>query len=167
MISTTLRYYPWLLGVLVVIALSLRLFHVDRYGIFFDEKSTLLISQGICLEGANQKNVFSTVEYTPAGDTVYRLRPFTPAEFWAPKTVADFIEANIRGDIGNSPTYYALLWAWLSVFGLSDLSLRLPSVLCSVLLVVLVYAFVRRHVKLATPAANRATGAAVGGPGHV
>ncbi|HEY0109641.1 MAG TPA: glycosyltransferase family 39 protein [Fibrella sp.] len=151
MLTTSSRYYPWLLGVLIVTSLALRLFHVDRYGIFFDEKSTLLISQGICLEGSNQKNVFANVRYTSAGDTIYTLRAFTPAEFWAPKTVADFIEANIRGDIGNSPTYYAVLWAWLNVFGLSDLSLRLPSVLFSVLLVVLLYAFVRRHVKLATP----------------
>lgn len=152
----------WALAALLLLALSLRLYHVDRYGIFFDEKSTLLISQGVCLEGANQKDVFTTAYHGPAtgptagpatgltGDA-RRLRTFTPAEFWAPKTLRDFIEANIRGDIGNSPTYYAVLWAWTQVFGLSDFAIRLPSVLFSTLIVLLLWAFVRRHIRLATP----------------
>lgn len=123
----------WLAGVLLL-AFVLRLHNAGRYGIYFDEKSTLLISQGVCLEGANQKDVF-TKKY------------FTPAEFWKPKTIADFIEANIRGDIGNSPAYYAVLWAWMEVFGLSDLSMRMPSVLFSTAVVWLLFAFVRRHFR--------------------
>ncbi|OIN58357.1 glycosyltransferase family 39 protein [Arsenicibacter rosenii] len=119
---------------IVLLAFFLRLHNAGKYGIYFDEKSTLLISQGVCLEGANQKDVF-TKKY------------FTPQEFWAPKTIADFVEANIRGDIGNSPSYYAVLWAWMEVFGLSDLSMRLPSVLFSTFTVVLLFVFVRRHFK--------------------
>ncbi len=120
--------------VILTLALGLRLYHVGTYGIYFDEKSTLLISQGIVLEGANQKEVFS--------------KPyFTPAEFWKPKTVADFIEADIRGDIGNSPAYYGVLWLWLEAFGLSDTSLRMPSVLFSVLIVGMLFVFVRRHFR--------------------
>ncbi|GAB3956848.1 hypothetical protein GCM10028805_47860 [Spirosoma harenae] len=121
-----------LLSALLVLALGLRLYRVGTYGIYFDEKSTLLISQGVCLEGANQKDVFS--------------KPyFTPAEFWKPKTISDFIEANIRGDIGNSPSYYGILSLWLSIFGLSDASLRMPSVIFSTLIVALLFIFVRRH----------------------
>jgi uncharacterized membrane protein len=121
-----------LLVALLVLALSLRLYRVGTYSIFFDEKSTLLISQSVVLEGSNQKDVFS--------------KPyFTPAEFWKPKTINDFIEANIRGDIGNSPAYYAVLWLWLKVFGLSDISLRMPSVIFSTLLVGMLFLFVRRH----------------------
>lgn len=123
----------WLAGILLL-TFVLRLHNAGRYSIYFDEKSTLLVSQGICLEGANQKDVF-TKKY------------FTPAEFWKPKTVADFVEANIRGDIGNSPTYYAVLWAWMEVFGLSDLSMRMPSVLSSTLVVALLFLFVRRHFR--------------------
>nr|WP_293834629.1 glycosyltransferase family 39 protein [uncultured Arsenicibacter sp.] len=119
---------------IMLLAFFLRLHHAGKYGIYFDEKSTLLISQGVCLEGANQKDVF-TKKY------------FTPQEFWAPKTIADFVEANIRGDIGNSPSYYAVLWAWMEVFGLSDLSMRLPSVLFSTLTILLLFVFVRRHFK--------------------
>lgn len=123
----------WLAGILLL-SFVLRLHNAGRYGIYFDEKSTLLISQGVCLEGANQKDVF-TKKY------------FTPAEFWKPKTIADFIEANIRGDIGNSPSYYAVLWVWMEVFGLSDLSIRMPSVLFSTAMVWLLFLFVRRHFK--------------------
>ncbi|MCY7360094.1 MAG: glycosyltransferase family 39 protein [Rudanella sp.] len=123
----------WLAAILLL-TFVLRLHNAGRYSIYFDEKSTLLISQGVCLEGANQKDVF-TKNY------------FTPAEFWKPKTVADFVEDNIRGDIGNSPVYYAVLWAWMEVFGLSDLSMRLPSVLFSTLMVALLFLFVRRHFR--------------------
>ncbi|GAB2556518.1 glycosyltransferase family 39 protein [Spirosoma areae] len=123
-----------LLSTLLVLALGLRLYRVGTYGIYFDEKSTLLISQGVVLEGFNQRDVFS--------------KPyFTPAEFWKPKTFNDFIEANIRGDIGNSPAYYGVLWLWLEVFGLSDTSLRLPSVIFSTLIVWLLFVFVRRHFR--------------------
>lgn len=130
-----------LLSFLLVLALGLRLYRVGTYGIYFDEKSTLLISQAVCLEGANQKDVFS--------------KPyFTPAEFWKPKTINDFIEANIRGDIGNSPAYYGVLWLWLKVFGLSDASLRMPSVIFSTLIVWLLFVFVRRHFQPRQPASN-------------
>lgn len=130
----------WLAGILLL-TFVLRLHNAGRYSIYFDEKSTLLISQGVCLEGANQKDVF-TKKY------------FTPAEFWKPKTVADFIEANIRGDIGNSPSYYAILWVWMEVFGLSDLSMRMPSVLFSTLMVALLFLFVRRHFRSGPRSAN-------------
>ena len=123
-----------LLSALLVLALGLRLYRVGTYGIYFDEKSTLLISQSVVLEGFNQQDVFS--------------KPyFTPAEFWKPKTFNDFIEANIRGDIGNSPAYYGVLWLWLKAFGLSDASLRMPSVIFSVLTVWLLFIFVRRHLR--------------------
>ena len=123
-----------ILGGILLLALALRLYNADRYGLFFDEKSTLLISQGVCLEGANQQAVFS--------------KPiFTPAEFWQPKTFGDFVEANIRGDIGNSPAYYGVLWCWIKVFGMSDLAIRLPSVIFSTLTVLLLFFFVRTHFR--------------------
>ncbi len=134
MFSLTKQNVLIVLSGIVLLAFFLRLHNAGKYGIYFDEKSTLLISQGVCLEGANQKDVF-TKKY------------FTPQEFWSPKTIADFVEANIRGDIGNSPSYYAVLWAWMEVFGLSDLSMRLPSVLFSTFTILLLFVFVRRHFK--------------------
>ncbi|MBD2704586.1 hypothetical protein IC229_28350 [Spirosoma sp. BT702] len=123
-----------LLGLILALALGLRLYRIGTYGIYFDEKSTLLISQSVVLEGYNQKDVFSKTY-------------FTPAEFWKPKTFNDFMEANIRGDIGNSPVYYGMLWVWLKIFGLSDASLRMPSVIFGTLVVWLLFVFVRRHFR--------------------
>jgi uncharacterized membrane protein len=134
MFSFSSRNSNVLLGILLVLGLALRLYRLDTYGIYFDEKSTLLISQGVVLEGFNQKDVFS--------------KPyFTPAEFWKPKTFTDFIEANRRGDIGNSPAYYGVVWLWMEIFGRSDASLRMPSVIFSVLIIWLLFVFVRRHFR--------------------
>lgn len=124
----------FILSAIVLLAFFLRLHNAGKYSIYFDEKSTLLISQGVCLEGANQKDVFSK-------------KYFTPKEFWKSKTIADFVEANVRGDIGNSPAYYAVLWVWMEIFGLSDLSMRMLSVLFSTLTVLLLYFFVKKHFK--------------------
>lgn len=128
-----------IIGIAMILALAfcLRVYHSGTYGIYLDEKYTMIISQGIVMEGANQKDVF----FTP-GKTV-----FTPAEFWKKKNLSDFIEANIRGDIGNSPAYYGVLWVWMKIFGLSDFSARFPSVLFSTLIVLLLYLFVKRHFK--------------------
>jgi len=125
---------------IILLAFVLRVYRSGTYGIFFDEKSTLLISQGVVLEGANQHDVFDKKE----------SHYFTPREFWKTKTFADFVEANIRGDIGNSPAYYGVLWLWLKVFGLSDFSLRFLSVLFSTATIGLLYLFVRHHFRSKT-----------------
>lgn len=122
---------------ILAFAFALRIYQSDTHGIYLDEKYTLVISQGVAMEGANQHDVF----FTP-GKTY-----FTPREFWKEKTFDDFVKAIRRGDIGNSPAYYAVLWIWTEVFGLSDFSIRFPSVLFSTLLVGLVFLFVRRWFK--------------------
>ncbi|TLV01232.1 glycosyltransferase family 39 protein [Dyadobacter luticola] len=159
----TLR--TWLILVVILcVGITLRLYHLDKYSIFFDEKSTMVISQGIVLEGANQKDVFSTLrlessdfwkspslDYKPnlvlrsfTYNEIYTPKTFTPAEFWSPKTLKDYFEANNRSDIGNSPFYYLLLHYWLEIFGLSDFSARALSVLFSMAIIVLTYFFARR-----------------------
>ncbi len=131
--------FPPAYQILLIIALAfmLRVYKSGDYGIYLDEKYTLVISQGIVMEGANQKDVF----FTPG------KKYFTPREFWKEKTFADFIEANIRGDIGNSPVYYGVLWVWLKLFGFSDFSARFPSVIFSTMVVGMVYVFVKRHFR--------------------
>jgi 4-amino-4-deoxy-L-arabinose transferase-like glycosyltransferase len=124
-----------LLVFILVLSFFLRVYKSDSFGLYLDEKYTIVISQGIAMEGANQKDVFFTEG----------KKYFTPQEFWKEKTIHDFIEANIRGDIGNSPTYYAVLWTWIKVFGLSDFSLRFLSVLFSTMIVGMLYIFVKRH----------------------
>lgn len=120
-----------LLVLIIVLGTILRFYQLDTYSIFFDEKSTMVVSQGIVLEGANQKDVFSKPT-------------FTPREFWAPKSFADYCEAMTRSDIGNSPFYYLLLHWWMDVFGYSDFSARAMSALFSVLIIGLTFVFTRR-----------------------
>jgi 4-amino-4-deoxy-L-arabinose transferase-like glycosyltransferase len=131
--------FPPAYQILLIIALAfmLRVYKSGDYGIYLDEKYTMILSQGIVMEGANQKDVF----FTPG------KKYFTPKEFWKKKTFADFIEANIRGDIGNSPVYYGVLWLWMKIFGLSDFSARFPSVIFSTMVVGMVYIFVKRHFR--------------------
>ncbi|WP_244820771.1 glycosyltransferase family 39 protein [Dyadobacter pollutisoli] len=158
-----------LLAILVA-GLALRLYHLDKFSIFFDEKSTMVISQGVVLEGANQKEVFSTLKLsdsqfwkTPTLDyrplkvhrsltysETFSPRAFTPAEFWAPKTLEDYFEANNRSDIGNSPFYYLILHWWMEIFGLSDFSARSLSVIFSVLIIGLTYLFGKRFFNVTT-----------------
>ena len=127
------------LKILLIIALAfaLRVYKSGTYAIFLDEKYTLVISQGIVMEGANQKDVF----FVPG------KKYFTPKEFWKEKSLADYIEANIRSDIGNSPVYYVMLWVWLKIFGFSDFAARFPSVIFSTMVVGMVFVFVKRHFK--------------------
>ena len=127
------RKYSLFLALILPLALGLRLYKLDAYGLFFDEKSTVLIAQGVSLEGANQQDVFGKPT-------------FTPREFWKPKPLQDYFDAHIRGDIGNSPAYYLTIHYWIKAFSVSDFSVRLLSVLFSVLTVGLLYRFTLQHV---------------------
>jgi uncharacterized membrane protein len=128
----SINYKNSLILLLILIGgFLLRLYQLDTYSIFFDEKSTLLVSQGIVLEGANQKEIFTAPT-------------FTPSEFWSKKTLADYYEAMTRSDIGNSPFYYLLLHLWMDIFGLSDFSIRFFSVIFSTLIIGLTYLFGKR-----------------------
>ncbi|KAA6438645.1 hypothetical protein FEM33_18465 [Dyadobacter flavalbus] len=159
-----------ILFVILIAGCVLRIYQLDTYSIFFDEKSTMVVSQGIVLEGANQKKVFSerklsipafwkapALPYPPANvvrsftyQETFIPRAFTPAEFWSPKTMADYYEAMTRSDIGNSPFYYLLLHIWMEIFGLSDFSARLLSVVFSVLIIGLTYVFGKRFFSVRT-----------------
>jgi 4-amino-4-deoxy-L-arabinose transferase-like glycosyltransferase len=121
----------FLLGILLLATL-LRLYRLADHGLFFDEKVTLLVSQGVAPGGANLTDVLN--------------KPyFTPQEIWREKHLADYFEAMARGDWGNSAAHYLLLHYWTQLFGLSDFSLRFLSVLFSIAFVGLMYHFVRRH----------------------
>ncbi|KAA0989358.1 glycosyltransferase family 39 protein [Dyadobacter aurulentus] len=170
--STSGNLRPWLIFSIILIAgLALRFYRLDRFSIFFDEKSTMVVSQGIVLEGANQKEVYSTqrlavkefwkapkLDYKPpvgvirsfTYDEIPTLRAFTPAEFWAPKSIQDYYDAITRSDIGNSPFYYVILHLWMDIFGLSDFSARALSVIFSTLIIALTFFFARRFFSVNT-----------------
>lgn len=114
-------------GLILVSACASRMYKLDAYGLFIDEKFTLLTSIGVSVGGANQREVFFEKPY------------FTPAEFWKQKTYADFQEAIARGEIGAHLPYNFVLYAWRQVFGSSDGSMRFLSVLFGVGMLVLLY----------------------------
>ncbi|WP_082111561.1 glycosyltransferase family 39 protein [Spirosoma radiotolerans] len=126
-----------LLVLILVLALGLRLYKSSVHGLYLDEKFTLINIAGVSLEGFNQHDVF----FTP-GKTY-----FTPKEFWKEKHLNDYIRAIIQNDIGNSASHYALLWAWVQLFGMSDLSIRMPSIIFSTLIVGLTYLLTKRYFR--------------------
>ena len=119
----------------MMVAFALRIYNLDAHGVYLDEKFTLVASQGVVQEGSNQHDVF----FTPG-------KPyFTPQEFHKPKRLADYDEAIARSDISNSPAYTGLLSLWIRLFGISDFSVRFPSVLFSLSTVWLIFLLARRH----------------------
>ncbi|MCU0471280.1 MAG: glycosyltransferase family 39 protein [Arcicella sp.] len=125
----------FLLAAIVLLAFSLRVYNLDKHGIFYDEKASVLISQGMAMEGNSQKNCFNT----PNKNT------FTPKEFWADKSLEDYYDSIRRSDIGNSPFYYVLLHNWINIFGISDFSARFLSVLFSCAIIILLFFFIKEH----------------------
>lgn len=119
---------------ILILASGLRLFRLDTHGLFFDEKSSLMVSQGAALGAANQAEILNNPT-------------FTPQDFWKEKSLQDYFEANTRSDIGNSPAYYVLLHGWIKVFGLSDYSIRFFSVVWSLAIIILLFFFVKEHLK--------------------
>ena len=145
----TNQIYFWLFAILVVAA-SLRLYHLDALGIFFYEKATMMVSQGMVQNGGNQHDVFNPQKYV-----------FTNQEFWQPQTLPEYLESMRRSDIGNSPFYYVLLHSWLKLTGISDFTARLFSVLFSVLTVWLIFIFVSHFFKSSKLALTAAALAAI------
>jgi uncharacterized membrane protein len=125
------------LVLIIALAFGLRTYNLDTHGIFFDEKASVLVSQGMGMEGNTQKNCF----YTKGKTT------FTPKEFWADKSLEDYYDAIRRSDIGNSPFYYIILHNWIKLFGISDYSIRFLSVLFSCLTIILLFFFIKEHFK--------------------
>ena len=131
------RFSIPVLLLITVLAFGLRTYNLDKHGIFFDEKASVLVSQGMAMEGNTQKNCF----YTPEKTT------FTPKEFWTDKSLEDYYDAIRRSDIGNSPFYYVILHNWINIFGISDYSIRFLSVLFSCLTIILLFFFIKEHFK--------------------
>jgi 4-amino-4-deoxy-L-arabinose transferase-like glycosyltransferase len=124
----------YLLVLLLLFAFGLRVFNLDKYGLYIDEKFTVLNAHGICVGGINQPEV------------IYQ-KYFTPRDFWKPKTTEDFFNAVARSDFGTHIVYNYALNTWVKVFGISDFSLRFPSVIFNVALIALVYYVVKKYLK--------------------
>ena len=124
-----------ILGLLLVLAFGLRYYRIDEHGLAGDEKYSLFVSQFITYEGNNQH------------DSVRKPNDkyFTPQEFWSEKSLPDFFDAIARLDTGNGALYTYTLHYWTKIFGVSDASMRFPSLLFNLLTILLLFTFIKEH----------------------
>ncbi|AFK04089.1 hypothetical protein Emtol_2956 [Emticicia oligotrophica DSM 17448] len=123
-----------LIGILLM-AFALRFYKIGAHGLAGDEKYSLFVSQFVTYEGNNQH------------DSVRKPNNpyFTPKEFWSEKSLPDFFDSIARLDTGNGALYTYSLHFWTKLFGVSDTSLRFPSLLFNLFTIILLFIFVKQH----------------------
>lgn len=125
------------LSFLLLVAFLLRVYNIDKYALAGDEKYSLFVSNFTSYEGNNQKDSVRK----PNGGV------FTPQEFWSEKGISGFFDSIARVDTGNGALYTFGLHYWIKYFGNSDFSLRFPSLLFNLLLLLYLFKFVIKHFK--------------------
>ena len=115
-----MRNKSLILILIVLLGTLIRSYHINTFGIWIDEQATILIANG-------QSRYF-----------VPDLDRFTNLQLHSQNTLAHVVEAT-SNDNGNSFAYNFLLHYWIGVFGESDLSIRLLSLLFGLLIIPLSY----------------------------
>lgn len=117
---------------LFTLAFVLRIHHIGRYGLFGDEKQSVLLAVG----------------NTNIGGMVHLMRPdttFTPSDFWAPRGIQAWLKADASGDVsGNSLFHDMSLKLSSFLFGKSDSVFRGVSVLFNLLTLLVLYLWAKR-----------------------
>ncbi|MES2796229.1 MAG: glycosyltransferase family 39 protein [Bacteroidota bacterium] len=132
-----------LLIAIIVFAAIIRSINIGKFGLYGDEKYSLMVVNGISWEGATQKEIFAKND---KGEPIKKY--FTPKEFWSSLSFSDFDEAIIRTDNGNSSTFYGFLFVWKSIFGQTDGALRMMGVLFDCLTILLLFYFCKNILNL-------------------
>ena len=115
------------------LGLILRTYHIANFGLFGDEKQSVLIAVGNTNFGG-----MSTLINPPA--------VFTPADFWAPRGIQAWLDVDARGDVsGNSLFHDMMLKLVANVFGKGDGALRSVSVFFNMLTLWLLFYWARRQ----------------------
>ncbi len=109
------------------LALILRVVSIDTHSIWFDEKTSVLVSQGI---------KYSNPTFQ---DSVVSL-----SQFHDKNTLTNVIQASID-DNGNSILYNLTLHFWVELFGTTDTAVRSLSVVFSMLSLLLIFLFTLKH----------------------
>lgn len=118
---------------LMSLGLFLRTYHISNFGLFGDEKQSVLIAVGNTNFGG-----MSALMNPPA--------VFTPADFWAPRGIQAWLDADARGDVsGNSLFHDMMLKLVANVFGKGDGALRGVSVFFNMLTIWLLFYWARRQ----------------------
>jgi hypothetical protein len=127
-------YFFVFLG-LIILALFLRVYHLGQFSLFSDERSSVLLG----VANTNQGGM---------GELMRPDKTFTPADFWAPRGIKSWLDADARGDVsGNSLVHDMMLklFAWL--FGKGDAAMRSVSVLFNMLTIWIMFRWARQFTK--------------------
>ena len=127
-------YFFVFLG-LILLALFLRVYHLGQFSLFSDERSSVLLG----VANTNQGGM---------GELMRPDKTFTPADFWAPRGIKSWLDADARGDVsGNSLVHDMMLklFAWL--FGKGDAAMRSVSVMFNMLTIWVMFRWARQFSK--------------------
>lgn len=117
---------------LIGLALFLRTYHLGTFSLFSDERSSVLLG----VANTNQGGL---------GELMRPDRTFTPMDFWAPRGIAAWFDADARGDVsGNSLVHDMMLKLFAFLFGKSDESMRSVSVLFNILTIWVMFRWSRQ-----------------------
>ncbi|RXK49791.1 glycosyltransferase family 39 protein [Aquirufa rosea] len=117
---------------LMLLALVLRVYHIGQFGLFGDEKQSLLIAVG-------------NTNFGGMTDLLAPPKTFTPGDFWADRGLKAWLDADARGDVsGNSLVHDMMLKLFAFLFGKEDGVLRSVSVLFNMLTLWLIFFWARR-----------------------
>lgn len=126
------RLFLFFLG-LMLFGAFLRLYHINSFGLFGDEKQSVLIA-------------VANTNYGGMGKLLNPPATFTPSEFWASRGIKSWLDADARGDVsGNSLVHDMMLKLFAMLFGKSDGALRSVSVFFNLLTLWLLFYWARRQ----------------------
>ena len=111
----------------------LRIYQINSFGLFGDEKQSILIA-------------VANTNYGGMGDLLLPPATFTPSDFWKSRGIKSWLDADARGDVsGNSLVHDMMLKLFATLFGKSDGALRSVSVFFNLLTLWLLFYWARRQ----------------------
>lgn len=134
-LSAYVKKYFLLFSCLIVsIGLGLRLMSINPFGIWFDEQCSLRGSMGQIFDpGYKSDNITPESIQASAQPPEHFPKVFLPSDFHLSNKIENVIPAMLITDRGNGPLHYIQGHFWIKIFGQSDMSVRLNSVLYSIL----------------------------------
>src|ERR1035437_6218016 len=128
-----MQYRNLFLLLILIFSLFLRTYKLDEYSIWHDEKASVSCAVGIPYAGINLK-------YSSYHDLGFRnMEVYTSDKFWKLNTLSNVVKSTIQDN--GSIAYFLTLHFWVSLFGVSDFSIRSLSVLFGLLTVYVMYWF--------------------------
>ncbi|MHA8105257.1 glycosyltransferase family 39 protein [Aquirufa nivalisilvae] len=117
---------------LMLLALGLRTYHIGQFGLFGDEKQSLLLAVG-------------NTNFGGMTDMLAPPKTFTPEDFWKSRGIKAWLDADARGDVsGNSLVHDMMLKLFAFLFGKEDGVIRSVSVLFNMLTLWLLFYWARK-----------------------